>query len=487
MKNLLESCLPELAHQIKLDSLERQRAELEIQLGQARLEGDAIKVVELEGRLFKVVSEMNPKIDIPEIEYPAPLAEAACYGLAGDIVRAVEPHTEADPVAILANLLTAFGNLIGSRTHLRVGADNHYPRLFCVLVGEPAKGRKGSSWSPIRSLFDEIDPGWVRDKIQTGLSSGEGVIWAVRDPIKKLQPVKEKGRVTDYEEVMIDEGIRDKRLFVIEEEFSRTVRVMGREGNVLSPVIRQAWDNGNLQVLTKNNPAKSTGAHISIIGHATHGELIKDLSDVEHANGFSNRFLWLCVRRSGILPFGEDFQIMKFRPLIDRLGESIELAKIAGQITWATATRSLWETVYPDLSEGRLGVIGAITARAEAQVVRLACIYALLDCSTEIEPDHLKAALAIWSYAEDSVRYIFSTSASNPLAKKIYEILLKHPQGIGRREINNALGRNYSADRIDDALDTLKASGIANSRKVQTEERPVEQWFSIQNKDELNE
>jgi DNA replicative helicase MCM subunit Mcm2 (Cdc46/Mcm family) len=215
--------------------------------------------------------------------------------------------------------------------------------------------------------------------------------------------------------------------------------------------------------------------------------LIKDLSDVEHANGFSNRFLWLCVRRSGILPFGEDFQIMKFRPLIDRLGESIELAKIAGQITWATATRSLWETVYPDLSEGRLGVIGAITARAEAQVVRLACIYALLDCSTEIEPDHLKAALAIWSYAEDSVRYIFSTSASNPLAKKIYEILLKHPQGIGRREINNALGRNYSADRIDDALDTLKASGIANSRKVQTEERPVEQWFSIQNKDELNE
>ncbi|MEJ7873117.1 MAG: hypothetical protein WKF67_12740, partial [Rubrobacteraceae bacterium] len=41
------------------------------------------------------------------------LDEAALHGLPGDVVRAFEPHTEADPVAVLANLLAAFGNVIG--------------------------------------------------------------------------------------------------------------------------------------------------------------------------------------------------------------------------------------------------------------------------------------------------------------------------------------------------------------------------------------
>ena len=37
------------------------------------------------------------------------IAEEAFHGLPGEIVRAIEPHTEADPVAVLANLLAALG------------------------------------------------------------------------------------------------------------------------------------------------------------------------------------------------------------------------------------------------------------------------------------------------------------------------------------------------------------------------------------------
>ncbi len=32
--------------------------------------------------------------------WPEPLADEAFYGLAGDIVRTIEPHTEADPAAL---------------------------------------------------------------------------------------------------------------------------------------------------------------------------------------------------------------------------------------------------------------------------------------------------------------------------------------------------------------------------------------------------
>src|SRR5262245_1248670 len=40
------------------------------------------------------------------------MEEAAYHGLAGDIVRAIDPHTEADPVAVLAQSFVYFGSII---------------------------------------------------------------------------------------------------------------------------------------------------------------------------------------------------------------------------------------------------------------------------------------------------------------------------------------------------------------------------------------
>ena len=88
-----------------------------------------------------------------------------------------------------------------------------------------------------------------------------------------------------------------KRLAVAEGEFANVLKVMAREGNTLSPVLRSAWDYGNLRSMTKNSEARATGAHISIIGHITKDELRRLLTETEQANGFGNRFLWLAVRR----------------------------------------------------------------------------------------------------------------------------------------------------------------------------------------------
>src|SRR5438128_1832575 len=68
------------------------------------------------------------------------LDEAALIGLPGDIVKVIEPHTEADPVALLVNILVGFGNLVGSQPHFSVEFDCHPPRLNAVLVGETSKG-----------------------------------------------------------------------------------------------------------------------------------------------------------------------------------------------------------------------------------------------------------------------------------------------------------------------------------------------------------
>ena len=93
------------------------------------------------------------------------------------------------------------------------------------------------------------------------MSTGEGLIWAVRDPVIK--------RDAKGEEETVDEGVTDKRLLVVEEEFSRPLKCANREHNTLSAVFRQAFDTGNLRILTKTNPAESTAAHVSIVGHIT--------------------------------------------------------------------------------------------------------------------------------------------------------------------------------------------------------------------------
>ena len=58
----------------------------------------------------------------PTEKWPDPLGQVAFHGLAGDVVGAFAPHTEADPVAILLQFLAAFGNAAGRWSYMRVEA-----------------------------------------------------------------------------------------------------------------------------------------------------------------------------------------------------------------------------------------------------------------------------------------------------------------------------------------------------------------------------
>ena len=187
------------------------------------------------------------------------------------------------------------------------------------------------------------------------------------------------------------------------------------------------------------------------------------------------------------MPFSGEFHKQNVEPLIKKLKTAIEFAKCVEEIKWADETRPLWAEVYPELSEGKPGLIGAITARAEAYVTRLACIYALLDSSTQIKPQHLKAALAIWDYADGSVKYIFQDATGDPLANEILETLINNPQGMTRTDISNYLNRNYSSEQISNALQILESLEFAYKLEISTDGRPKELWFASQIEYEINE
>jgi hypothetical protein len=308
------------------------------------------------------------------------------------------------------------------------------------------------------------------------LSSGEGLIWSVRDPIFKLEPKKENKVIVDYQEVMIDSGVEDKRLFVIEQEFAATLKVMSRESNILSATIRQAWDDGDLRTLTKNSPAKATGAHISILGHITQDELLRYLSTTEAGNGFANRFLWACVRRARLLPDGGNLDPNALHALGEQLGLVFENSQYIGLIERDSAANERWHEVYGALSDGGVGLMGAITSRAEAYVMRLASIYTLLDESNTINLDHLNAALALWEYTETSAAYIFGDRLGDPVADSIMSAL-RHGE-LTRTDIRDLFGRNLSATRMDQALGALLSAGKVKRDRRETGGRPVEVWVA---------
>jgi hypothetical protein len=56
-------------------------------------------------------------------------------------------------------------------------------------------------------------------------------------------------------------------------------------------------------------------------------------------------------------------------------------ARPRGRLQMFDEARKLWHEIYRDLSKEQSGLLGAIVARAEAQVIRLALVYALGECS----------------------------------------------------------------------------------------------------------
>jgi hypothetical protein len=396
------------------------------------------------------------------------MEEEAYRGIFGRVVELAAEHTEGDPVALLASAFTAFGSAVGRGAYMQIGATRHHPNVFCGIVGDTAKGRKGSTWDPVENIMHASDRSWTENRIQSGLSSGEGLISEVRDPI--ATPDKDGKMRT------VDAGVTDKRLLVQEGELSQALKVMKREGNTLSPVLRNAWDGKTL----KHSPLRATSPHVCILGHITTGELVKHLTETEMANGLANRFVWMIVKRSKSLPFGGEWHTVNLQPISREIVGALEFATGEHRMSWAEDAKPLWVEAYDTLTEDRPGMFGAVTARAEAQTLRLAMLYALADCSYEIHRAHVESALAVWEYAEESARYIFGDAIGDADADKVLEELKAREEGMTRTEVRDLFGRNRSGEELDRIMEVLAEAGRIRitSHRENGSKKPVERWHA---------
>ena len=106
-------------------------------------------------------------------------------------------------------------------------------------------------------------------------------------------------------------------------------------------------------------------------------------------------------------------------------------------------------------------------------------IYALLDCSSKVEVQHLNAALALWDYCERSAAWVFEMGTGNKNADKILAALKAAGQkGLTKWEITaNVFNRNATKHEIDEALRLLHHLKLATRKLEKTGGRPAERWF----------
>lgn len=339
---------------------------------------------------------------VSTIAWPV-LKDTALHGTVGKIVTMIAPHTEADPAALLVQVLTVFGAMVGRGSYIRVANDEHPPILHPVIVGRTVTGAKGTSTGVVKAIVKIVDLDFFKTNVASGLSSDAGLIERVSDPVSDVDKNGDK--------IVVNPGTLDKRLLVIETEYGLVLTRGRRDTNPLLQVLRQAWDGDDLRTMNrKANSLTATRPHVVVIGHITPGEFRSTLRTTDFAGGSVNRLLICLSRRSRLHTRFGNVPDTVLKVAADAFSTSLESARKRGGLEFSVRFWRRWDGVYPELVRDRPDSFAVAAAgRAVPMVLRLAMIYALLDDADQIDADHLDAALALWDYCEHSIRWLFST------------------------------------------------------------------------------
>lgn len=393
---------------------------------------------------------------------PVP-SQDCLYGLIGHIARAGSENSEANPFAIALHAITFLGCCLGRTVHLQIGDTIHSPIIFSLHVGRSGRGRKGDALSLVRKLHKSIvgKSQAVAPGLHTGgLSTREGLIYLIHD-----------GYVEGRNEVP---PVQDKRLWIIEPEFANVLQQTRREGNTLSPALRELFDSNSLKPATKGNRIGVAEPHVVLSAGITPTELTSGIPVRELLNSFANRIVMISAERLQFTPFPEPTPKAVVEQLGDRIIEVIEFANKrcsndadSFQLTLSSGARNL----YQDLYTGELAVqladekIMTLLERRAPVLLRIAMIFAAADLASEIDECHLNAAAAWTRYWADSADYIFAANRSENcsdeitiLAERITKFL-SAKEDASRTELTvDCFGGHVAKPKLDQALTQLLTS-----------------------------
>ena len=405
-------------------------------------------------------------------------------GLLKEIIKECCSRSEAVPVAVCAHVLMRFAALVGPMVYLPIGDERRRLNEFMLMIGPTGLGKGASGHGPKR-IFKRVEEYLQLDldrqlqagksqgvnrfsqlKVHSGgLSSGEGLAAALED-----------GKAGSDD----NPPVTDKRLFVLEPEFSNIMSLCQRVGNTLSIVLRNAFDGMPIQPLTKRDKVKVSDPFVCLLANITDKELTRhEQGDMMAANGMLNRFLILWQQPTRDVPFPDPIPDERVDHLARQLADQIIAARRGHHETHYQRIRSLswclnlnesarryWSRHYsalinrPDAEQ-----VQALTRRHRLHALILGGLFALLEGHTIIQKAHLKTALAWVDYSRQSVTYAYQSQRLQQQAEEnhraarriLYAVVLlnqKHGR-CTRTDLHNFYQRKLKAAAITQALETL--------------------------------
>jgi hypothetical protein len=402
-------------------------------------------------------AEVPKTLVVDEKRMPDPLSPDAYHGIVGRHLRNIENNSEAHPAGILTLFLSGFGSMVGMAAYFRVEDNLHYPMVNVIITGQSSRSRKDTAMGRALRPLKATDPIWGKEHIRQGFSSGEAVV-------SYFDRLYRKGLA----------GPQMFRLFVTDTEFKSTLTICGREGNTLSEVYRHMFNGDSLEVNVKKTKEclsvpYSCGTSAGLI---TKSELLDVLKDSEMASGFVNRYLTVLVHRvrkiSRPARITDPVALLERDSIVDYLKtvmqwvsqRKLEKDAVDGtigiKIVWGEEAGKAWDTFYYSLGDDDQEYL----TRAEVFVLRISMIYALLDMSDVIEPAHLKAALAVWRYAEQSSHLVYGNPQPSNVVKLMNRVLTAGY--VKRGAVHSLFQRHMPADGLDWIME--EAAKVSNGR-----------------------
>ena len=399
------------------------------------------------------------------------LPPIALHSTLGRMAEAACSNSEAVPASVAIHILARFAATLGRTAYIEIGDHKRHLRMFSLIVGPTAKGRKGTSSEMPNKLFEIIYVNYLTrakflplEKL-TALSTGEGLIQKVRDPFSWTTGDKEHN----------DPGVIDKRLLCDISEFAGVLAQGRREGATLSTVLRDAFDGVDLTTPSATAFRRASNTHICVVGSVPETEIVKSLNDIEKTNGFANRFPMFYSARPKIVPLPKPTDHMLMEQFAKHVADAIWKASKVGLVDMDDDAQSLWKTslyaqiedkTYPDL-------IGSLLGRRSLHTMIFAALIALFDHKCKISVDHLLAADAWMEYWEQTVLFVFSTAEQNEKAlkdKDLQDKLVKMIAELGGVQVSHTVLASRATNKYQSR--TVRAIDVKLAMEALQRESP---------------
>jgi Bifunctional DNA primase/polymerase, N-terminal len=389
------------------------------------------------------------------------LSDHVFYGNVGSILRVYEGASEAPIPSIGSVLLPILGATLGRGVRFIHGDVEHPTNMFWCLVAPTGLGRKSTAFRVVKRFFELVEPGFVDDNCRSGYGSGQAIILDLADP------------AYDTKTGSLKSGREDQRVCLLYEELGSLLAPMGYEGSILSPLLRDAYDQaGPLHYSTTAHHGKvSTNHHLAISAAITPHELQTHFPKLSTTDGLGNRFCWVYTDTDDvILPDGGHVDMTKLGEVAAKVKDAAELTSYGGARTrtlhFSEEVAERWrDKDYSVLRRKGVdaGALGAMISRQTAHALRTATIYAVTDGSDDIKMGHYEAGLAWAKYSEATVQSLFGGVVRSGVANEVLAALREHPgEPTTRTGLSKAFGYHRTVEQMNAALTRLARAGFVH-------------------------